>query len=532
MEFESIDNYNSLDIQDNTNYSVKARASKNVKVRTFSNSLWYVALVRTNCEQKTGDAIDQFDSEHRANVWLPIQKAIDRKGRETYKLDIHGYVFFHLPKQDERNSKTRYETLKKVRCISYVRGLLTDPMTQGPAQIPNSQVQRLKDMLNDSHYPTTLTTEMVHKGTRVKVISGSLAGIEGTVEDISKEKSQIFIAFDCLGCAVTVIDTSLVVPVDVDRDEKQEKDERKQVSIEDWLALHPYREALSDDKLYVNFANSLMKTLESPRMSIPLVKRKRLALSLTSYIEDKRTRLGAFAYFVEMRYKSLLHPVQAFFPESSDIDKIKEYMADYDAKNVNVIDLMYFLQNNDNGKPHSLNSVRLRAQLLFEELEKLGYAQLPSNTFYTTNLGNMLQDNAPWKGLKRLIAWLVQRLEFYSFGTFQSPVPQHVFCRYPESSGRGPLSLALQLSKRLKARIAITRKIEYMLNATATGYEVVGCYRKAIHLMDANGKKHIVYLDEISGNSFAEGEHYECKLVELEKDKWYMVEPPLKEQVE
>lgn len=520
---------NYIDIQEDKKYTIEKKTSKIIKVRTFSDSLWYVALVRTNCEQKTSDIIGQFDSGHRVNVWVPNQKVIDKKGQETYRLDIHGYVFFHLPKQGERNARTRYETLRKICSISYVYGLLTDPMTQSAARIPNLQVQRLKDMLNDFRYPTILMTSMVQKGLRVKVVSGTLAGVEGTVADISKEKSRIYIAFDCLGCAVTVIDTSLVVPVNNDKDERGETNKHRQVSMEEWLMQHPYREALSDDRLYVHFANSLIKVLADPQLGIPLVKRKQLAQSLTSYIEDKRTHLGLFADFVEMRYKGMIHPLQAFYEENSDIDKIEEYMENYDSKKVNVIDLMYFLQNNYNGKPHSLDDIHGKARLLMDKIEQLDYTHLPLNSLYATTLCDLLQ-NRGLKGLKRLMEWIAQRFNYFSYGTFPVPDFRHIFCSYPQVANNEPLSIALQLSKRLKAKIAATRKIEAMLNAPVTSYKVVGCYKKAIHLMGEDGKRLIVYLDEISGSYFAIGERYECKLIEIEENKWYMLKSPLKEQ--
>lgn len=519
---------NDADVQQDKENEDKEKPSKNVKVRTFSNSLWYVALVRTNCEQKTNDVIDQFDSKHRVNVWLPRQKVMDNKGKETYKMDIHGYVFFHLPKQNERNSKLNYETLREIRCISYVRGLLTDPMTQEPAKIPNFQIQKLKDMLNDYHYPTTLTTSMVDKGTRVRVVSGTLKGIVGTVEDIRKDESEIYIALDYLGCAVTVIKTNLVVPIDEEK-EKKKHSKCPQVSMQDWLAQHTYSEVLSCDKLYVNFANTLEDILSNPKIGVPLVKRKDLSLMLATYIEDKQTRLGLFSFWVEMGYKNLVHPLQAFFPDKNDIDKIKTYMANYDPKKANVVDLMYFLQHNDNGKLHSLSSVEIRARILLKEMENKGYDQLPSNSFYATNLLNTLQSGG-LKGLKRLMTWMAQRIKSYSYNSFQVPCAEHLFCNNPDFANKPLLSLVLQLSKRLKAKNVVTRNIEKILSVSATNYEVVGCYKKAIHLRGIDGNKHIVYLDDISGNHFVEGEHYLCKIVEMEEGKWFMVEPPLKIQ--
>lgn len=520
--------YDSIDCQCDTKPSSPGKVTKKAGVRTFSDSVWYVALVRTKCEQKTCDVMDTFDDKHRVNAWLPRQvvRRLNEKTGDTYRLDIHNYVFFHLSKTDERNAGTKSETLRNVRLISYVQGLLTDPATGGPARIPNFQIKRFQKMLGDCRYPTRLTTAMVSKGTRVRVIGGTLKGAVGVVEDITKAESRIYIALDCLGCATTVIKTGLVEPI-----EEAGIASGERVSMAEWLALHPYNEVLSVDKLYVHFANLVMAAAAEGTLCISPAGRRRLALSLTAYLEDKRTRLGLFDYFVQMRYKGCLHPLQQFFPAAADAVKLQTYMNGYDAKNVNITDIMYLLRAGDSGKSRSLDRIYAGAVYLFDTIRKSDYEQLPANKFYLANLNNLLSDN-PLKGLKRLLTEMAHRLNVCSGGLFPIPDARHVFCRHSPTSPVEPLSFALQLAERMRAKAAAVRTIRAMLAAPVGEYEVAGCYRKAVHFRGADGEKRIVYLDDISAGDYQEGERYLCRLVEAEKDKWYMVEPPVKKQRE
>lgn len=531
---------NITDTQKDKKKTSAENPSKKMDVRTFSDSYWYVALVKTKREKATCDIIDGFDSNHRVKVWLPMQ-AVRREQNGgvavAYRLDIHNYLFFHLSRTDERNEVIRYETLRDIRSITHVYDLLIDPATRKPATIPNRQIVSFRKMLSDSRHPVRLIASLACKGTRVRVVSGELCGLEGTVEDLSKEDTEIYISLDCLGCAVIAIKTDRLEIINETPGEnlraqgphpgKAGQSVRPKVSMAEWLSLHPYKEPSSIDRAYVDFANAVLNTLSDSSLGVPRANRKRLALSLATYVEDKRSRLGVFDCFVALRPHGMFHPVEAFLSSTDDKAKPAKSMTGYDGRKTNLLDVMYFLQANANGKQRGFEGIRSKAKTLLAGMERLGYGQLPSNGPYVNHLFYTLQDGM--KGVKRSVVWLAHRLADYSYSTFPMPDSRHIFSRNPQVSEAALLGFVLPLAKRLRVKAAVTQLVKSMIHAPSVVYEVVGCYRKAVHLKAPDGATRIVYLDDISQGRYVVGERYLCRLVEPEEKKWAMVEPAVKQ---
>lgn len=526
----ALPNENKSDSQKDTKETLLRKSSKKKEVRTFSDSRWYVALVRTKCEKKTHDIINGFDERHRVKVWLPmqsVQRKIDGETKITYRLNIHNYLFFHLSQTDERNDRTRYEIFRDIRSITHVQDLLIDPATQTAAVIPNSQIESFKRMLSDSRHPVRLIVSMVCKGTRVRFVSGELRGFEGTVENLSEKNAEVFIRLGCLGCAGMTVRTELLEIIDdTPKDNSSQIGKGKIVTMGEWLALHPYNEQTSIDKLYVDFGNAVLRILSTGTFCVPNSNQKTLAMLLSSYMEDKQSRLGIFAHFVRMRYGGMRHPLQAFLPDDYDKEKFETIMTGYDEMRINVIDLMYFLQVCGNGKRCSLEGLLQQASGFSASIEKTGCSHLPSNKQFAKSLFYTLHSDGQ-KGLKRFLSWVAHRVSYYSCGTIPVPDASHIFIGNPQAPSDEPLAFALNFARRMKAKSAVTRSIKSMLDAQPEEYTVVGCYRKAVHFMSKDGTRRIVYLDEISSRDYTVGERYRCRLAELEKDKWYMVEPPI-----
>lgn len=433
----------------------------------------------------------------------------------SQRLDIHNYLFFHMSKTDERNLKIKNEIFRDIRSITHVNDLLVDPATKKIATIPNSQIVAFQKMLNDGHYPVRFIPDMIAKGMKMRVKSGSLRGLEGTVETISEGVSDVYISLDKLGCAVVAIPSNqleLISPQKTD------------VNMSDWLPLHPYTMEQSVDKCYLAFANAFINKFNQYDWGVPLSNRRRMAVSLAVYLEDKRSRLGLFDYFVRMQYQGAIHPLQLLLPDQAE--DVKKYMAGYDANGINAIDLMYFLLANDNGKQREWEKIKRKTSKLKDILMDMGCEKLPSNTGYRSSLFFMIQTDG-LTGLTNFLSWVANCVNRYSYGKVPKPEATYIFSKCHNVE---PLSYALQLSTKLKVKVAVTRLIDTMLKAPMKTYEVVGCYRKAIHLQSSDGIKHIVYLDKVSAGTYAVGEHYDCRLFELEPNKWYMVEPPTKSE--
>lgn len=84
-----------------------------------------------------------------------------------------------------------------------VKGSTVKPL----AIIPDLEINRLKFMLGQSDIPVNISTRTYLKGDKVRVIRGSLIGLEGEVVDLSPSKVELSVDMDLLGCAKLIIDT-------------------------------------------------------------------------------------------------------------------------------------------------------------------------------------------------------------------------------------------------------------------------------------------------------------------------------------
>lgn len=62
-------------------------------------------------------------------------------------------------------------------------------------------------MLGQSDIPVSLTSRPYIKGDKVRVVRGSLMGLEGEVVDMSSSKVELTVDMDMLGGARLLIDT-------------------------------------------------------------------------------------------------------------------------------------------------------------------------------------------------------------------------------------------------------------------------------------------------------------------------------------
>lgn len=86
-------------------------------------------------------------------------------------------------------------------------GTSKDGLRKPLAIIPDAQIEMLKFMLGNSDSPVNITQADFKAGDKVRVLRGSLAGLEGEVTDMTKGKSELIVRLDLFGCARLTIDT-------------------------------------------------------------------------------------------------------------------------------------------------------------------------------------------------------------------------------------------------------------------------------------------------------------------------------------
>lgn len=169
---------------------------------------WYVALVGHNAERTCAGRLESRGIE----TYVPTQREnrVWRDGRRATvdRVVIPGTVFI-------RCSETERREIVAMPCI---RRFLTDRASGGNAYgrrvaiIPDMQIERLRFMLGHSDVPVEFVGHVFSAGERVRVVRGSLRGLEGTVRTGDDGRSTLTVNIDFLGGATVTIDPIDLAP--------------------------------------------------------------------------------------------------------------------------------------------------------------------------------------------------------------------------------------------------------------------------------------------------------------------------------
>lgn len=174
-------------------------------------SRWYVAVVNHNSEKQSAERLEKMG----VATYVPAQTEVRvwKNGRKS-KVDrivIPSKVFVYCTEQKRR----------EIVSLPFVFRFMTnsaassaDALTKPLAIIPDAQISRLKFMLGQSDIPVEIGQRSFSKGDRVRVIRGSLKGLEGEVEELASAKAMLVVDMGILGCARLMIDTVSLEPVE------------------------------------------------------------------------------------------------------------------------------------------------------------------------------------------------------------------------------------------------------------------------------------------------------------------------------
>lgn len=164
---------------------------------------WFVAIVKNNTEKFASEKLERLGFKS----YLPTQKEIRvwRNGKHAIieRVVIPSIIFVNCT-EDER---------KEIVNLHFINRFMTDKAgtstnnSKPLAVIPDSQIKILQFMLGNSDTPVTITSRPFIKGDKVRVIRGKLKGLEGEVMDLDKDKTELVVGLDFLGCAKLTTDT-------------------------------------------------------------------------------------------------------------------------------------------------------------------------------------------------------------------------------------------------------------------------------------------------------------------------------------
>lgn len=167
--------------------------------------LWFAAIVKHNSEKQSSDKLNKIGVE----TYLPIQKEIRvwRNGRKSMvdRIVIPSLIFINCTEQK------RKEIVKLPFIFRFMTNKAATPDNESfhkpLAVISDTEIKRLKFMLGQSDVPVTISERPYKVGDKVKVIRGSLKGLEGEVFGMESAKSEVIVALESIGCAKLLIDT-------------------------------------------------------------------------------------------------------------------------------------------------------------------------------------------------------------------------------------------------------------------------------------------------------------------------------------
>lgn len=165
---------------------------------------WYVAIVNNNSEKDVRQKLTRLG--YSSYVATQQQTKIWRNGRRARveAVVIRTIVFIRCTEKERRLLVT----------LPYINRFMTNKAvatSRTPAVVPDREMHTLQFILGNSDTPVRIEDTPLRRGDRVKVLRGSLMGLEGEIID-SDSGSELVVRLDILGCARLNIDRINVEP--------------------------------------------------------------------------------------------------------------------------------------------------------------------------------------------------------------------------------------------------------------------------------------------------------------------------------
>ena len=166
----------------------KATKIQENDIKKPADAGWFVAVVRVNCEKKIAESIRiNFERENKwFEYWIPVVKVayVDKrtlKRKVKEKLFLTTFIFCHVSKKH----------LDDVRFRSDVYKMLTMPGQRNIYQIPDNVIANYRNFVENDEEPVTAAPVPLKKGIKVRVVAGSMKGVEAYVQSYTGKKAVI-----------------------------------------------------------------------------------------------------------------------------------------------------------------------------------------------------------------------------------------------------------------------------------------------------------------------------------------------------
>ena len=150
---------------------------------------WYVALVRMHHEKKVAERLNKMGIENFVPVQQELHQWSDRR-KMVESVLLPMMIFVHVDPK-ERKEVLSFSTVSRYMVL---RG------ESSPAVIPDEQMARFRFMLDYSEEAVSMSTTLLARGEKVRVIKGPLTGLVGELVNVDG-KSKIAVRLNLLGCS-------------------------------------------------------------------------------------------------------------------------------------------------------------------------------------------------------------------------------------------------------------------------------------------------------------------------------------------
>ena len=165
------------------------------------NRTWLAAYTRMHHEKKVQERLTALGIQSFLPIHTEVRQWSDRK-KKVERVLIPMMIFVYVNPQEQR----QVLELPSVLRYMVLRGEHT------PAQIPNSQMDSFRFMVDNAPDAINFETTGLQLGQQVRVVKGPLTGLTGKLVNI-KGTSNIAIRIDRVGCATVQMDAAMVEKV-------------------------------------------------------------------------------------------------------------------------------------------------------------------------------------------------------------------------------------------------------------------------------------------------------------------------------
>lgn len=187
---------------------------------------WYIAIVTPNTEKAHERKLADWARRKSSMVetYVPSQSELHEwpsigKRKWIDRVICPGFLFIRT------TEKIRYAI--KAAC-PYILHFLKDRAMKSHEQavapfavIPEDQMEAFRQMVSGAKKPVTLDTSQLHVGSRMRIKSGSLQGLEGFLIREPEKSPRFCMRIDLLGYATMEIDATLLEEVDTKSDQSK-----------------------------------------------------------------------------------------------------------------------------------------------------------------------------------------------------------------------------------------------------------------------------------------------------------------------